>query len=365
MSLVALVKTTEDLDAIKHIIVDLYGECSTCGTKCGCVQCGMYLPCVCKAPPCINCGWVHRPNEPHLCRKCGITPCPCATQLNSNSTSNSTTTGSGMQSIINFVQITNNVFNYISNSAAQITSGIQFYAANNSPGGKALSNYITSQFGTPEDPLCPKCHKDFLKECVCPCQTCGEKPCVCNKLPKLISKICDDCGYVKPLCHCNPATLAAVQDKTKKTVKAYFDQLACSTCKKFPCECKMLAPALTTGSAYYNPSMLDRGTDEEKSARQKAIEFRNAMLGDNAKDLYSSHGLRIQSKKWPEREYVFYSHHVSCQVYDHGINIGRLDVHADGYNVPMGDTHLAAILKVLHDEEDMVKTAQFSRVRDI
>lgn len=124
-------------------------------------------------------------------------------------------------------------------------------------------------------------------------------------------------------------------------------------------------PALSTGPQYYNPTMLQRGNDADKIAREKAIETRNAMLGDKAKDLYSPHGLQIPSKKWPGRVYVAYAHHVSLQVYDNGINTGRLDVHVDGYAAPMGDVHLSAILRVMYAEEDMIKDSYFSRVRDI
>ena len=156
--------------------------------------------------------------------------------------------------------------------------------------------------------------------------------------------------------------------------------LACQTCNAIPCICVRCAncnnpqqncvclpstTALATGPQFYNPSMLSRGNNNEQLARQKAIDFRNLMLGNKAKDLYSPNGLQIQSKKWPGRIYVAYAHHMSLQVYDYGVNIGRLDVHTDGYNVPAGDTHLAAILKVMHDEENMIKQSSFSRVRDI
>lgn len=124
--------------------------------------------------------------------------------------------------------------------------------------------------------------------------------------------------------------------------------------------------SLSTGPQYYNPNMLQRGTTDEKSARQRAIEFRNLMLGEKWKDLYSPHGFIVDSKVYLNiRRYVFYSHHVSCHVFDNDVNIGRLDVHVDGYNVPMGDTHIAAILKCINDEKDFLRISHFSPVRDI
>ena len=132
-----------------------------------------------------------------------------------------------------------------------------------------------------------------------------------------------------------------------------------------PCSCTVKSTGLSTGPGYYNPSMLNRGNNDEKLARRKAIEFRNLMLGDEGcRALYSPDGLCVRSKIWPDREYRFYAHHVSAQVYDYGENVGRLDVHSD-VDVPAGDTHLAAILKTMFDEEDMVKISYFSRVRDI
>lgn len=122
---------------------------------------------------------------------------------------------------------------------------------------------------------------------------------------------------------------------------------------------------LVTGPGFFNPNMLSDGTIDQKLARARAVLFRNLMLGEGAKELYSPEGFRIRSKIWPEREYVFYTHHVSCQVYDNGVNIGRLDVHTANDSVPMGDLHLAAMLKVIYDEEGMISSSRFSRVRDI
>jgi len=121
----------------------------------------------------------------------------------------------------------------------------------------------------------------------------------------------------------------------------------------------------------YRPEMLNWGSEEDKKLRRISINFRNQVLGVLAKDLYSPAGLRIKSKIYPGREYVFYSHHNSVQIYDYGINVGRLDLSVPGANgsqysnIPFGDVHLATILMLMHDEENSVVRGSFSRVRDI
>jgi hypothetical protein len=247
--------------------------------------------------------------------------------------------------------------------------------------------------------LCNTCYD------VCGCLTCEMRlPCACLVTPR-----CDKCGKF----NCNCATLASVglqvangltgiinmfntnMNTITSNYNVFFQNFS-QTMNQATQQVLQLSPTatnnptfvgggaslgvapvsklsappprtgLSTGPAYYNPSMLEDGTDEQKLARRKAIEFRNMVLGkQGCKSLYSPGGLSIKSKLFPGvREYRFYAHHVSCQVYEYGVNVGRLDVHAD-YKVPMGDTHLAAIMKCMFDEEDMIKTAAFSPVRDI
>jgi hypothetical protein len=129
-------------------------------------------------------------------------------------------------------------------------------------------------------------------------------------------------------------------------------------------------PILSIQSAhrgqFYKPWMDSLGTDDDKKIRRIAINFRNQVLGEKARDLYSPHGFQVASKKWKGRIYVFYAHHQSAQIYDHGINVGRLDIHVpDEQDIPFGDLQLAFILAALHDEENMIFNAQFSPVRSI
>jgi|GEM_PF-4367565 len=121
---------------------------------------------------------------------------------------------------------------------------------------------------------------------------------------------------------------------------------------------------VSVNSEQYRAMMAER---ERKLAetRKKAIQLRNQMLGEKGwRELYSPGGLHIPSKKWPGREYVFYSSHGSVQVFDRGVNIGRMDMHIPNPMVPFGDEHLAQMLAYRYDEERTVKMALFTPVRD-
>lgn len=213
------------------------------------------------------------------------------------------------------------------------------------------------------------CTSCFSKPCKC-CHKCNRYPCSC------MPPVCSQCktypcthikGYSNPWFSGNSITLTMPSNSTLTLANVAFSApLTINTIGPINPTPQLPQPSLSTGPQFYNPSMLQRGTDNDKNARQKAIAFRNLMLGEKWKDLYSPHGFIVKSKKFPGiREYAFYSHHVSCHVFDNGINIGRLDVHVQGYSVPMGDTHIAAMIKCANDEEEFLKCSQFSPVRDI
>jgi hypothetical protein len=245
--------------------------------------------------------------------------------------------------------------NQINNMMLPYLNSKGYLNFNNNGAITSSQNQITcSVIGTSVN--CTYCNK-AADQCVCPrCIKCHHIMNDCSCMPALTNPICDGCNYSKPLCHCTPAQAMASAMKIVGNVGQLAAQAALNQAGR---------NGLSTGPAFYNPSMLNDGTDEQKLARTKAIMFRNHMLGRHALDLYSPGGFKIYSKLWPGRVYVAYAHHASLQVYDHGVNVGRLDAHVANEDVPMGDSHLAVILKAMHDEREFVKIARFSPVRDI